>query len=234
MKLSGPSGKQPRHQFIGGRWPSILAGTRQRLRRDRLGEPERSVSGERLSQEAEAAAPVFRSPSPSVGSDGRRQGRKGSEGQRTALISAFFSSDQQAVRLTRRPEATRSRPDEPERGYKLKLSGPSGKHPHHQFIGGRWPSILAGTRQRLRRDRRGEPERSVSGERLSQEAEAAGPVFRLSYERRLSRSATGSRRVGGSADRADLRFLQFRSAGGPADPETRSVPKPSGGAGARI
>ncbi len=51
----------------------------------------------------------------SVGSDGRRQGRAGSEGQRTALISAFFSSDQQAVRLTRRPGATRSRPDEPER-----------------------------------------------------------------------------------------------------------------------
>ena len=59
--------------------------------------------------------PSFVSPSPSVGSDGRRQGRAGSEGQRTALISAFFSSDQQAVRLARRPEATRSRPDEPER-----------------------------------------------------------------------------------------------------------------------
>ena len=170
-----PSGKQPHHQFIGGRRPSILAGTRQRLRRDRLGEPERSASGERLSREAEAAAPVFRSPSPSVGSNGRRQGRAGSEGQRTALISAFFSSDQQAVRLTRRPGATRSRPDEPERGCKLKLSGPSGKQPHHQFIGGRWPSILAGTRQRLRRDRLGEPKRS---ERLSQEAEAAAPVFR--------------------------------------------------------
>ena len=103
--------KKPCHQFIGGRWPSILAGTRQRLRRDRLGEPERSVSGERLSQEAEAAGPGR---TPSVGSDGRRQGRKGSEGQRTALISAFFSSDQQAIRLTRRPEATRSRPEEPE------------------------------------------------------------------------------------------------------------------------
>ena len=54
---------------------------------------------------------------------------------------------------------------------------------------------------------------------------------RLSFpvpERRLSRSATGSRRVGGSADRADLIFLQFRSASGPSDPETRSVPKPSG------
>ena len=49
-----------------------------------------------------------------------------------------------------------------------------------------------------------------------------------SYERRLSRSATGSRRVGGSADRADLLFLQFRSASGPADPETRSDPKPTG------
>ena len=48
------------------------------------------------------------------------------------------------------------------------------------------------------------------------------------YERRLRRSATGSSRVGGSADRADLLFLQFRSAGGPADPETRSGPKPSG------
>ena len=35
------------------------------------------------------------------------------------------------------------------------------------------------------------------------------PVFRLP-ERRLRRSATGSRRVGGSADRADLRFLRFR------------------------
>ena len=176
MKLSGPSGKQPRHQFIGGRRPSIPAGTRQRLRQDRLGEPERSVSGERLSQEAKAAVPVFRSPSLSVGSDGRRQGRAGSDGQRTALISAFFGSDQQAVRLTRRPGATRSRPDEPERGCKLKLSGPSGKQPHHQFIGGRWPSILAGTRQRLRRDRLGELKRSVSGERLSQEAEAAVPV----------------------------------------------------------
>ena len=50
-------------------------------------------------------------------------------------------------------------------------------------------------------------------------------------ERRLRRSATGSQRVGGSADRADLCFLQFRSASGPADPETRSDPKPSGGAG---
>ena len=48
------------------------------------------------------------------------------------------------------------------------------------------------------------------------------------YERRLGRSATGSRRVGGSADRADLLFLQFSSASGPADPETRSDPKPSG------
>ena len=82
------------------------------------------------------------------------------------------------------------------------------KKPCHQFIGGRWPSILAGTRQRLRRDRLGEPKRSASGERLSQEAEAAGPVFRLPYERRLRRSATGSQRVAGSADRTDLRFLQ--------------------------
>ena len=46
-------------------------------------------------------------------------------------------------------------------------------------------------------------------------------------ERRLRRSATGSRRVVGSADRADLCFLRFRSASGPADPETRSDPKPS-------
>ncbi len=88
-----------------------------------------------------------------------------------------------------------------------------------------------GDAKRLRLDRLGEP----SGERLSQEAEAAAPVFRLPVpERRLRRSATGSRRVGGSADRADLCFLQFSSAGGPAGPETRSDPKPSGGAGARI
>ena len=60
------------------------------------------------------------------------------------------------------------------------------------------------------------------------------PVFRLPYERRLKRSATGSQRVVGSADRADLLFLQFRSAGGPSGPETRSVPKPSGRAGARM
>ena len=42
----------------------------------------------------------------------------------------------------------------------------------------------------------------------SQEDEAAAPVFRLPYERRLRRSATGSQRVAGSADRTDLRFLQ--------------------------
>ena len=39
-----------------------------------------------------ACQPVFRSPSPSVGSDGRRQGRKGSQGRRTALITASFGS----------------------------------------------------------------------------------------------------------------------------------------------
>ena len=77
----------------------------------RPGESERQ---RRLSGKGKVAVPVFRLPT-SVGSDGRRQGRAGSEGQRTALISSFFSSDQQAVRLTRRPGATRSRPNEPER-----------------------------------------------------------------------------------------------------------------------
>ena len=101
------------------------AGTRTIIRRLLPVEPLGGVSSQRLGPESRSASAdspgSARSPFPSsvsptsVGSDGRRQGRAGSQGQRTALITVFFSSDQQAVRLTRRPEATRSRPSEPER-----------------------------------------------------------------------------------------------------------------------
>ena len=81
------------------------------IRRSRK-RPERVDRNKRwIAAPARSTAPIEGA---SKGSDGRRQGRAGSQGQRTALISAFFSSDQQAIRLARRPEATRSRPDEPE------------------------------------------------------------------------------------------------------------------------
>ena len=149
-----------------------------------------------LSGEAEPANPS--SVTPSVGSDGRRQGRAGSEGQRTALISAFFSSDQQAVRLARRPEATRSRPDEPERGCRLAGDGRRSWRGRASVSDGiAWESRNGAPAEK------GSPRRPKPPHPSSVSSTSVG-----SDGRRQGRE--GSRRVAGAADRADFSLPQFR------------------------